>query len=75
MLGVVAAGLDMMMFGMAGMAVGAMGVMRCLFVVAGLMVLGSFAMMLGGMLVVLGGLVMVLNACVVAHHFSPGSSM
>lgn len=67
MLGVVTARLDMMMFGVAGMAVGGVGVMRGLLVIAGLVVLGGFAVMLGGVFVVLGGLVMVLDACVVAH--------
>ena len=67
MLGVVTARLDMMMFGVAGMAMGGVGVMRGLLVIAGLVVLGSFAVMLGGVFVVLGGLVMVVDACVVAH--------
>ena len=67
-LGVVTARLDVMMFGVAGMAVGGVGVMRRLLVIAGLVVLGGFAVMLGGMFVVFGGLVMVvLDACVVAH--------
>jgi hypothetical protein len=67
MLGVMTAGLGMMLFGMAGMAVSAVGVVRGLLVIAGLMVLGGFAMMLGGMFVVFGSLMMVLDACVVAH--------
>jgi hypothetical protein len=67
MLGVVTAGLGMMLFGMAGMAVSGMGVVGGLLVIAGLMVLGGFAMMLGGMFVVFGSLMMVLDACVVAH--------
>jgi hypothetical protein len=71
--GVMTAGLGMMFFCVAGVAVRAVGVVRRLFVIAGFMVLGSFAMMLGGMLVMLGGLVMmVLDACVVAHIRSPG---
>jgi hypothetical protein len=72
MLGVMTAGLDMMMFGMAGMTVGAVGVVRRLLVIAGLMMLGGFTMVLGCVLVMFGGLVMVLDACVVAHVFSPG---
>ena len=69
MLGVVTARLDVVMFGMAGMAVGGVGVMRGLLVIAGFVVLGGFAMMLGGMFVVLGGLMMVLDA----HGFAlPG---
>jgi len=67
LLGVMTAGLDMMMLGMAGMAVGAVGVVRRLFMVACLMMPGGFAVVLGGMLVVFGGLVVVLDACVVAH--------
>jgi hypothetical protein len=71
MLGVVAAGFGVMLFGMAGMAVGGVGVMRGLFVIAGFMMLGGFAVMLRRVLVVLGGLVMVLDACVVAHGSLP----
>jgi hypothetical protein len=71
--GVMTAGLGMMLFGVAGMTVRAVGVVRRLFVIAGFMVLGGFAVMLGSMLVMLGGLVMVmLDACVVAHISSPG---
>src|ERR1700722_2555931 len=72
MLGVMTAGLDMMMFGMAGMTVGAVSVVRRLLVIAGLMMLGGFTMVLGCVLVMFGSLVMVLDACVVAHVFSPG---
>jgi hypothetical protein len=72
MLGVMAACLDVMMFGMAGMTVGAVGVVRRLLVIAGLMMLGGFTMVLGCVLVMFGSLVMVLDACVVAHVFSPG---
>jgi hypothetical protein len=71
MFGVVPAGLDVMMFGVAGMTVGAVGVVRRFFVIAGAMVFGGFAVMLGCVLVVFGGLVMVLNACVVAHVSLP----
>jgi hypothetical protein len=74
--GVVTAGLGVMFFSVAGMTMGAVGVVRCLFVIAGFMVLGGFAMMLGGMLVMLGGLVMmVFDACVVAHIRSPGGNV
>ena len=62
MLGVVTARLDMMMFGVAGMAVGGVGVMGRLLVIAGFVVLGGFAVMLGGVFVVFGGLVMMLDA-------------
>jgi hypothetical protein len=75
MLGVMTAGLDMMVFGMAGMAMGAVGVMRRLFVIAGLMVFGRFTVMLRGMFVVFSGLVMVLYACVVAHNTLPVCSV
>jgi hypothetical protein len=75
MLGVMTACLNMMMFGVAGMAMGAVGVMRGLFVIAGLMVLGGFAVMLRCVLVMFGGLVMMFYAFVVAHNFSPGSKM
>jgi hypothetical protein len=73
MLGVMTACLGVMFFGVAGMAVGAVSVVRRLFVIAGFVVLGGFAVMLRGMLVVLGGLVMVVfDAFVVAHVRSPG---
>jgi hypothetical protein len=72
-LGVVTARLDVMMFGVAGMAMGGVGVMGGLLVIASLVVLGGFAVMLGGVFVVLGSLVMVVDACVVAHCFAlPG---
>jgi hypothetical protein len=72
-LGVMTARLGMMLLGMAGMAVGGMGVMRRLLVIAGLMMFGGFAVMLGRVFVMFGGLVMmVLDACVVAHVCSPG---
>ena len=71
MLGVMTAGFDVMMFGMAGMAMGAVGVMRRLVMVACFMMPGGFAVMLRRVLVVFGGLVMVLDACVVAHGGLP----
>jgi hypothetical protein len=64
-----------MMFGMAGMTVGAVGVVRRLLVIAGLMMLGGFAMVLGCMFVMFGSLVMMVDACVVAHVCSPGWPM
>jgi hypothetical protein len=67
MFGVMTAGLGMMLFGVAGVAVSGVGVVGGLLVIAGLMMLGGFAMMLGGMFVVFGSLMMVLDACVVAH--------
>ena len=54
---VMAAGLGMMFLGVAGMPVGAMGVVRRLLVIAGLMVLGGFAVML--------------DACAVSHISLP----
>jgi hypothetical protein len=72
MLSVISAGLDMVVFGVAGMTVGTVGVVRGLLVIAGFMMLGGFTMVLGRVLVMFGSLVMVLDACVVAHVFSPG---
>lgn len=66
------AGFRMMFFGVAGMTVGAMRMMRCLLVMASFVMLGSFAMMLRGMLVMFGGFMVVLDACVIAHVCSPG---
>jgi hypothetical protein len=72
MFGVMTAGFGVVMFGVAGVAIRAVGVMGGLFVIAGFMMLGSFAMVLRGMLVMFGRLVVVLDACVVAHISSPG---
>ena len=72
MFGVMTAGFGVVMFGVAGVAMCAVGVMRRLFVIAGFMMLGGFAMVLRSMLVMFGRLVVVLDACVVAHVSSPG---
>ena len=69
--GVMTARLDMMMFGVAGMTVRGVGVVRRLFVIAGFVMLGGFAMVLCRMLVMFGRLVMMINACVVAHVALP----
>ena len=71
MLGVMTAGLGVMFLGVAGMAVGAVGVVRRFFVIASFVMPGGFAVMFRRVLVVFGGLVMVLNACVVAHVSLP----
>jgi hypothetical protein len=71
-LGVMPARLGVMFFGVAGMAVGAVSVVRRLFVIAGFVVLGGFTMMLGGMLVMFGGLVVMFDG-VFAHVCAPGS--
>ncbi|SDP18134.1 hypothetical protein [Afipia sp. GAS231] len=72
-LGVVTARLGVMFFGVAGMAVGAMRVVRRLFVIAGFVVLGGFTVMLGGMLVMFGGFVVMFDG-VFAHVCAPDSS-
>ena len=72
MLGVMTAGFDMMMLGVAGVTMRAVRMMSRLFVIAGFMMPGSFAVVLGGMLVVFGSLVVMLDACVVGHISSPG---
>ena len=61
----------MMFFGVAGVAMRAVGVVSGLFVITGFMMLGGFAVMLGGVLVMFGRLVVMVD-CVVAHVFSPG---
>jgi hypothetical protein len=72
MLGMMAAGFGMMMFGMAGVTVRAMSMVSGLFVMASFMMLGSFAMVSCGMLVMFGSLVvMMLGACVFAHAYPP----
>ena len=69
--GVVTARLGVVMFGVAGMTVRGVGVVRRLFVIAGFVMLGGFAMVLGGMLVMLGGLVMMIDVAVFAHGALP----
>jgi hypothetical protein len=65
--GVMPACLGMMVFGVAGVSVSGICMMRRPLVTAGLVVLGRFTMMLGRVLVMLGGFVMVLGALVLAH--------
>lgn len=69
--GVMTARFGMMMFGMAGVAVCAMGMVSGLFVMAGFMMFGSFAMVSCGMLVMFGSLVMMVLGAVFAHARSP----
>jgi len=59
--GVVTARLGVVMFGVAGMTVRGMGVVRRLFVIAGLVMFRGFAVMPGGMLVMLGRLVVMIG--------------
>jgi hypothetical protein len=70
--GVMTARLDVVMFSVAGMTVGGVGVVRRLFVIAGFVVLGGFTVVLGGMLVVFGGLGVMLDVGVVTHRALPG---
>jgi hypothetical protein len=72
--GVVTARLGVVMFGVAGMTVRGMGVVRRLFVIAGFVMLGGFAVMLCRMLVMLGGLLMMLDVGVFAHVALPVGS-
>lgn len=51
-----------------------LGVMRGLFMVSGLVVLGRFAMVLGRVLVVVRGLVMMLVNVVIVHRSLPGAA-
>jgi hypothetical protein len=69
-LGVMTAGLGVVFFGVAGMAMRAVGVMRGLVVIAGFVALGGFAVMLGGLLVMFGSLVMMFDS-VLAHVALP----
>jgi hypothetical protein len=66
MLGVMTTRLGVVLFGVTGMAVGAMSVVCGLLVIPGLVVLGGFAVMLGGVLVMFGGLEVMFD-CVFAH--------
>ena len=69
--GVVPACFGMMVFGMAGVSVGGMGMMRRLLVIAGLVVLRRFTMMLGRVLMMLGGFPMMFGA--LFRHVNPFS--
>jgi hypothetical protein len=68
--GVMTAGLGVVFFGVAGMAMRTVGVMRGLVVIAGFVMLGGFAVMLGGVLVMFGSLVMMFDG-VLAHGALP----
>ena len=70
--GVMTARLDVVMFSVAGMTVGGVGVVRRLFVIAGFVVLGGFTVVLGSMLVMFGGLGVMLDVGVVTHRALPG---
>jgi hypothetical protein len=70
-LGVVTARLGVMLFGVTGVPVGGVGMMRCLLVVAGLMVLGGLAMVFGGVLVMFGSLLVMFHALMLAHVALP----
>ena len=72
MFGVTTARLGMVLLGVAGMAMNAMGVVRRLLMIACLVMPGGFAVMPGRMLMMFGGLVMMLDG-VLAHKSSPGS--
>lgn len=75
LLGVVAARLDVMLFGMARMSMSHVRMVRRLLVVAGLMMLSGLAMVLGGVLMMFGRLLVVLGALMLAHVVSPGSRL
>jgi hypothetical protein len=70
-LGVMPACLDVMVFGVAGVPVGGVRVMRRLLVIAGLVMLGGLAMMPRGMLMVFGRFVVMLHALMFAHMSLP----
>jgi hypothetical protein len=70
--GVMTARLDVVVFSVAGMTVGGVGVVRCLFVIAGFVMLGGFTVVPSGMLVVFGGLGVMLDVGVVTHRALPG---
>ena len=72
-LGVMTARFGVMFFGVAGVAVGAVGMMRGLLMIAGFVMFGGFAVMLRRVLMMFGGLVVVMfGVCVVGHVNSPG---
>jgi hypothetical protein len=67
MFGVMTAGLIMVMFGMAGVTMRAVGMVRRFFMIASFVILGGFTVMLGRMLVMFGGLLVMLDARMVVH--------
>jgi hypothetical protein len=69
--GVMAARLDVVMLGVAGMTEGGVGMVRRLFMIAGFVMPGSLAVMLRRMLVMLGGLLVMLDVGVFAHVALP----
>jgi len=60
-----------MLGSMQRMAVRNFGMVRGLFVIAGLVVLGGFAMMFGGMIVMFGGLFVMFVDLVAVHRLLP----
>ena len=61
-----------MMFSVAGMTVGGVGVVRRLLVIAGFVVFRGFTVVLGSMLVMFGGLGVMLDVGVFTHRALPG---
>ena len=72
LLGVVAARLNLMMFGVARVTMGRVRMVCRLLVITGFMKLGGLAMVLGGVLMMFGRLVVMLGALMLAHVASPG---
>ena len=70
-LGMMPAGFGVVMVGMAGVAMSAVGVVRRLLVVTSFVVLGRFAMMARSVLVMLSRLMVMVNVCVIAHFALP----
>jgi hypothetical protein len=73
MFGMMTAGFHVVMFGMAGMAMSTVGMVRRFFVIAGFVMFGGFTVMFCRVLVMFSGLMVMLDACMVAHVRSPGS--
>jgi hypothetical protein len=71
MLGVMTACLDVVMFGVTGVAIRNMSMVGGLLVIAGLMMFGGLAMVLRRVLVMFGGLVMMFDTLVIAHVSLP----
>jgi hypothetical protein len=69
--GVMAARFRLVMFGVAGVTMRAMRMVRRFIVIASFMVLGGFTVVLGRLLVMFSSLMMMLYARVVAHDSLP----
>jgi hypothetical protein len=70
-LGVMPAGLGVVVFGVAGVSMRAVSVMGSQFMIAGFVMFGGFAMMFCRVLVMFGGTGVMMSACMRGHGLAP----